>query len=181
MLNVNGPVGGGNDTAVSHVKHRVLPDQIATVLTGLARLVLPLKSPVSATTTVCLFSWLSADSIFRRLSGDSLDMLSRDWSPFIHRKHVRAGGLDRVRERERESGRVDGNEQTGRRWVLCWILDATESGAALRVMHSQLLLFLWYYKMLLTDLYLVHFLLDTIRFDSYYVISFFFILFLQKR
>lgn len=76
---MNGPAAcGGDDTAVSHIKHRILPDQIASVLTGLARPRLPLKSPVSATTTVCFFSWFSADSIFRRLSGDSLDMLSRD-------------------------------------------------------------------------------------------------------
>lgn len=35
MLNVNGPAAcGGNDTAVSHIKHRILPARIATVLNG---------------------------------------------------------------------------------------------------------------------------------------------------
>lgn len=45
------------------------------------RLDLPLKSPVSATTTVYFFSCSSADSIFRRLSGD-WDMALRG-NPFI--------------------------------------------------------------------------------------------------
>lgn len=36
---------------------------------------LPLKSPVSATTTVCFLSWSRADSIFRRLSGDTVLMI----------------------------------------------------------------------------------------------------------
>lgn len=63
---------------------------------------------MSATTTVCFFIWFSADSIFRRLSGDTLDMMSRDWDPFIHRKHVRAGGLSQSRGRA-EQERVPGN------------------------------------------------------------------------
>ena len=65
----------------------------------IAGVISPLKSPVSATTTVCFFSWLSADSIFLRLSGDTEDMMSREWDPFIHRKHVRAGGMSARRER----------------------------------------------------------------------------------
>lgn len=49
----------------------------------------PLKSPVSATTTVCFFSCSNADSIFRRLSGDTLHMMKGNKRAFIFTKHVR--------------------------------------------------------------------------------------------
>lgn len=44
---------------------------------AVAKFGLPLKSPVSATTTVNFFSWFNAVSIFLRLSGDTLDMLQQ--------------------------------------------------------------------------------------------------------
>ena len=97
---------------------------------------------MSATTTVSFFSWFSADSIFRRLSGDTADIMSADRDPFIHRRHVRAGGKTETRERAQRRARAPGTRDFSSRKLVQkkeWIHGGEPLVTTMKVI-SQLLL-----------------------------------------
>lgn len=114
MLNVNGPAAcGGNDTAVSHIKHRILPARIATVLTGASQPSAGLTVKVSG---VCHHDGVLLQLVQRRLHFSPLvwwlvGHAEQRLEPFYTQK-TRESWRTRRRERGGERGRVDGDEPT---------------------------------------------------------------------
>lgn len=137
MLNVNGPAAcGGNDTAVSHIKHRILPARIATVLTGASQ---PSAGFTVKVSGVCHHDGVLLQLVQRRLHFSPLvwwlvGHAEQRLEPFYTQKtreSWRNYRGERERERERDRGRGDGDEATEWR-VSCRVLPACREMSAPR-------------------------------------------------